>query len=155
MTFNFQPKTDEEIEKMNLLPDGKYRFTVRNAEETVSKSGNSMVKLTLEVYGHDGGSAFIIDYLVASDNMAWKVKHFCDAVKLLEEYQKGTLVVQNIIRLEGYATITTEKQSDYPARNKVKDYSATKEPTKNNTLTEKKGDPNKPLEIIEDEDLPF
>lgn len=155
MTFNFHPKTDEEIERMHLLPDGTYRFTVRNAVEAVSKSGNPMVRIDIEIYGHDGGSILTSDYLVSSDKMAWKIKHFCDTLGLLEQYQKGGLEAQNLIRLQGYAQVVTEKRSEYPARNKVKDYGKPKEKKSNNVLSPQKADPNKPLELKEDEDLPF
>lgn len=155
MTFNFKPKTDEEIERMNLLSDGAYRFTVRNAVETVSKSGNPMVRLDLEIYGHDGGSTFITDYMVSSEKMAWKIKHFCETLGLLEQYQKGMLDTPNLIRSEGYAQVVTEKRSEYPARNKVKDYGKPKEKKANTILSPTKADPNNPLELKEDEDLPF
>jgi hypothetical protein len=156
MTFNFHPKTDEEIERMHLLPDGTYRFTVRNALETVSKEkGNPMVRVDLEIYGHDGGSSLMSDYLVASDKMAWKIKHFCDTLGLLEQYQKGNLEAQNLIRLEGYAQVVTEKRSEYPARNKVKDYGKPKSTKTNSILSPTKPDPNQSLEQNDDSDLPF
>ena len=43
------------------IPIGDHRVRIKDAEETTSKNGNDMIKLTLEVSGHSGS---LWDYIV-------------------------------------------------------------------------------------------
>lgn len=151
MTFNFTPKTDEEINRMKLLQEGKYGFLIRNATEKVSKSGNEMIELYLEVFSNDGGSVFVSDYLVSTEKMSWKIKHFCQSISIESEYETGRINVHSIMEKQGRATIVIENNKDYPSRNKVKDYIPNEKQIKDDSIQEN----SKKLEIPEDEDLPF
>lgn len=48
MNWNYQHTEDE----YNQIPAGRYRVRIEEAEMTVSKAGNDMLKLTLEVNGY-------------------------------------------------------------------------------------------------------
>lgn len=116
------PKTDDEILRESLLEPGEYDFEVIHAVEKVSKSGNDMIEVKLKVFTDTGGSRVINDYLL--DALAWKVKHFCEAVGLLDAYNEGTLTAADCAGRSGRVEvkIQTDKTGAYPARNEVQDY---------------------------------
>ncbi len=130
--FSFSPKTDAEIKALQnegLLPEGVYRFTVKGVEQTVSKTDNSMLKLRLAVYEEKGSSRTIVDYLVATDKMMFKLKHFCEAIGLEDKYAKGTFNPQDCVDRQGLALVSIQKGSakpdgtgNYPDKNQIKDY---------------------------------
>jgi len=124
--MNFAPKTKEEIETMNLIKPGIYHFRVANAKEGMSKSGNEMLTLTLEVYDNEGRAHPIFDYLVEA--MAFKLYAFCESTGLLRLYQEGRLTAQDCIGRTAYVELTIEKGKEspqggtYPDKNQVKKY---------------------------------
>lgn len=155
MTFTFTPKTEEELTLMNLLPEGEYHFIVQRAQEKTSKNGNPMLELFLEVFSPDGDSVFVADYLVDKKKMAWKIKHFCDSIRLEARYNQGQLDPHILAKKEGIAHIAIEKSENYKPKNKVKDYIIKKE-KKNVSLDQPLGKADSPLEIIDDTvSIPF
>lgn len=132
MSFSFAPKNDEEIhaiQNQGLLPEGVYPFQVKAVEQLVSKTGNSMLKIRLSVLEKDGSSRTIFDYLVATDQMIFKLKHFCEAIGLEDKYSKGCFEPQDCLERSGSAFISVQKGSakpdgsgNYPDKNQVKDY---------------------------------
>src|SRR5688500_16996838 len=70
-----------------LLKPGECEFEVRRAEETVSNSGNPMMKLTLDVWDEDGKKGTVFDYLLGAT--PHKVRHFAYAVGLGHVYESG------------------------------------------------------------------
>lgn len=121
MALTFQPKTEEEL-KGPLFPKGEYDFDVVGAEDTVSKAGNSMIKLTLKVYATDGGITQVFDYLLEA--LEYKIKHFCDTTGLTAEYQSGTLTSDMCLNRCGRCKldIDHDKTGKYDDKNVVKDY---------------------------------
>ena len=115
------PKTEKELASENLLEPGIYDVEVMEAKESVSKKGNEMIKLKLRVFS-DRGERHIYDYLL--DSVSFKVRHFCEAVGLLEIYEAGTLLAIDCFGRAGKAHIAIQKDKtgEYPDRNGVKDY---------------------------------
>ena len=84
------PKSEEELEaerqanldkgRAEVWPIGEYAFEVIDARDAVSKNGNEMIVLDLEVY-HNGDSKRVTDYLVAA--MEHKVRHAADSCGLI------------------------------------------------------------------------
>lgn len=123
MPLEFQPKSEEELKKTILLPDGEYDFDVTGAEEAVSKtSGKEMIKLTLKVYALDGNTTPVYDYLLSS--LEYKIKHFCDTAGLQTEYQMGILTADMCLNRCGKVKlgIQKDKTGQYEDKNVVKDY---------------------------------
>jgi Protein of unknown function (DUF669) len=60
-----------------VVPEGEYSFTVKNAEEKVSKAGNPMIELQLQVDvpGKNGGIR-VWDRLVFAEGMTSKIDDF-------------------------------------------------------------------------------
>lgn len=118
------PKTDEELASMNLLPDGIYDFEIIESQDDTSNSGNEMIHCKLKVFKSDGSSYILVDdYLVNTDRMQWKIKHFCESVGLEAEYQAGELTGELCFGRSGKVKIATQPAKDgYPPKNTAKDY---------------------------------
>ena len=62
MAINWNFNADDYKENdFSPIPVGDHRVRIKDAEETTSKNGNDMIKLTLEVSGHTGS---LWDYIV-------------------------------------------------------------------------------------------
>jgi hypothetical protein len=117
--MRFQAKSDEEL--LNLLPEGEYDFFVKQAEDTVSKKGNEMIKLTLGILDSNNKEHMLFDYLLES--LAFKVKHFAEAVGLEDKYNAGCYVAEDCRNKSGRCYITRQEAKDgFQAKNNVSDY---------------------------------
>lgn len=129
--MNFLPKSEEELQTALLLPKGEYMFSVKHAENAVSKKGNDMIKLSLSVWDDAGKEYSLYDYLLES--MPAKLKHFCDATGMGSQYEKGALDVAHCLRKEGVVLLDVEGASPridggfYPPKNIIKDYIKTRD----------------------------
>ena len=74
MSFEYNPK--EVKSEYALLANGEYECEIVDAEETVSKAGNDMIKLVLCIYGNDGEEVRVYDYIV-NPNTIYKLKSIC------------------------------------------------------------------------------
>lgn len=120
--MKFTAKTDKEIGSMGLLPKGEYDFEVSKATDEISKEkGNEMIKLTLGVYSISGDKVTVLDYILEA--MAYKLKHFCDAVGLAKEYAEGHITADMCVNRSGRCKVGIEPETEkYSAKNTVKDY---------------------------------
>lgn len=125
--------TEAEIQAMNLRDPGEYDFAVVDAIEKLSKSGNEMVELKLQMEDKEGRQFTIFDYLVSTESMAYKVRHFAASVGLVAQYDKGDMAAEYMLGRTGRCKLGTKPAKDgYPAQNKVNDYIGTsaEEPVK-------------------------
>lgn len=120
--MKFQPKTEKEIAEMNLWPAGVYSFQIATAADEVSKSGNEMIKLGLNVYNQEGHSRIIYDYLLEA--VPHKLRHLCEACGLLDKYEQGMLYAQDLVDKTGdlKLAIQKDKSGQYADKNSVSDY---------------------------------
>jgi len=124
--MNFSPKTQAEIDAMGLMKAGVYPFTVSTAKEEVSKSGNDMIKLNLEVFDKEGKSHYVFDYLL--EIVAGKLFSFCVSTGMEQKYHAGILTSYDCIDKSGYVEIEIKKGNEnpqggtYPDKNNVKKY---------------------------------
>lgn len=81
---------EEEGYEFEVLPVGEYEFEVVDFEKTFSKSDKKMAKITLEIV-YNGMKFKVWDYLVLTQNMAWKIASFFEALGLKK---KGTELKQ-------------------------------------------------------------
>lgn len=105
-----------------LFKRGPGDFEVMTAEEKVSKSGNPMIELLNKVYDAEGKSRLIKDWLVESEGMAYKTRHYAVSTGQLAQYEKGELRAADQPGKTGRCQIGIEKQEGYPDRNNIKDY---------------------------------
>jgi hypothetical protein len=120
MVMTFDPKTEKEVSEAACAPAGEYDFDVLNAEDTLSKSGNPMIKITIGLYIDGSVKNRVFDYLLPA--MEAKLRHFCDTVGLLKQYEAGTLEAADCVGRSGRVKIGIEPAGQYPAKNVVKDY---------------------------------
>lgn len=134
MSYNFNPMTDEEINSFGLVEKGIYNFEVVKSTRKKSKSGNDMAEIQLTLWDNEGRIHYVYDYLIFSDvplNIK-KVKHFCDAVGLSEDYKKGCLP-EEMASLGGKVSIGIQEETAkpgggfYPKKNVVVDYISSQE----------------------------
>lgn len=124
--MKFTPKTDDELNSMNLIQEGNYNFEVLEAKSQLSKSGNEMIKVKLGLWDNNGVMRVMFDYLLEA--MAHKLHHFCDSTGLREKYNSGELNDTDCLSKTGTVHIVIEKGKEkpeggnYPDRNSVKDY---------------------------------
>lgn len=113
--------TEADLSKPTLLEEGVYPFEVLGASEEISKAGNEMIKIKINVRGEKGQSAHIYDYLM--EKMAFKLRHFCEATGLLAKYEAGTLSELDCEGKQGWVKIKIEPANGkYDAKNSVADY---------------------------------
>ena len=124
--MNFSPKTQAEIDAMGLIKAGTYPFAVSTAKDKISKSGNEMIELNLEVFDSEGKSHHMFDYLLEA--MAGKLFAFCTSTGMEQKYHAGTLTSYDCIGRSGYVEIEIQKGKEnpqggtYPDKNSVKRY---------------------------------
>lgn len=124
--MNFKPRTQEEIESMNLLIPGIYHFRVANAKDRTSKKGNEMIELNLEVFDNEGNSRMMFDYLLEA--IPQKLYAFCHSTGMENFYHNGGLTAKDCIDKSAYVELSIEKGADnpqggqYPDKNVVKKY---------------------------------
>lgn len=140
--MNFKPKSEAELNSFEIFPKGEYDFNVVKAVEKISKAGNQMIELELDIYAPNGSKARVFDYLL--ENVAYKLKHFCESVGLHDEYEDGNITTDMCRNRAGKCTIIVkqDKTGEYPDKNEVKDYC-------------KQSIPTDPLDDINQEEIPF
>lgn len=113
-------------------PRGLYDFEVLTAIDKVSGAGNDMVELELRVYNTEGKERTVKDWLVSSEGMAYKLRHFASATGMLPQYERGELKSSEMPGKTGRCQLGIEagKQvpgtnDKYPDKNKVQDYAPT------------------------------
>ncbi|HLX54436.1 MAG TPA: hypothetical protein VKR58_10865 [Aquella sp.] len=151
--FKYEPFTEEKAEKSRytLMDAGQYFFEVKFVEAQVSSKGNPMLKLTLAVWDNEGISHNIIDYLVSTPTMAWKIRHFCEAVGLIKEYENGTFNENMCAGVTGKAQIAYQAGKQKPEGGYYSDKNVVEDYLKNEDNTETKPKESKGL----NDDLPF
>jgi hypothetical protein len=123
--MNFKPyNSEKEIAESMLWPKGTYDFEVLDGIEKVSQSGgNPMIELRLKVFGANGTTRIITDYLL--EKRAGKLRHAAETCGLLDRYNTGNLSNSDFRRKRGRLKLGIEKAKDgFPARNTVVDYVA-------------------------------
>ena len=121
--MRFEPKTQKQIDEESLLPAGIFHFLVGSAEDRQSKAGNDMAELKLKIEDESGRTFTVIDYLVATDGMAYKLRHFAETTGLLAEYEKGQMDAEIMEGRTGQCKIAVEPaKGTYRAKNIVTDY---------------------------------
>lgn len=122
--MQFNPEEEQDIRKAMLLEPGEYDFQVQEAEDKTSKQGNEMIALNLKVYGPDGGTQFIRDWIVYTDSAMnrLKLRRFCEAADMLEAYRSGHIDAIDCVGRSGRVKIAIRTDDQYGPQNCVRDY---------------------------------
>lgn len=117
------PISEKEAEEAGLWKRGIYDFEVLAAEEKVSSKGSEMLKLNLKLYNAEGHSTRLFDYIINSEQWAFKLRHFASSTGLLPQYEKGELSADSCVGRTGRCQLGIEKaKGGFPAKNKIDDY---------------------------------
>lgn len=121
--MEFKVLTDEELKAQRFfLEEGMANFTVMNAENAVSKTGNEMIKLTLRVIDKEGKEGTIFDYLVSTEKAVFKIKQFCDAIEKPEIYKSGKMNDLECLDQSGKCILKIRKSNEYGDQVIIKEY---------------------------------
>lgn len=114
------PKSDKELS--NVYLPGKYDAEIVDAQNTVSKAGNDMIKLQLRVFDGQAGSQFIFDYLL--DSIAYKIKHAAQACGLLDKYNARELDASDFLGKGCQVKLKVQEDAEgkYKDKNVISDY---------------------------------
>lgn len=125
--FTFTPKSDDELSNLLVVGDGE--FEVIDAKIKTSKNGNPMIELKLMVWDSRGRQKIIYDNLVNVESFQFKIKHFCDAIGILNKYEAGSILREDIVPPVGPVRkgrlkigISKDFFGNHPDKNKVVDY---------------------------------
>jgi hypothetical protein len=124
--MKFLPKSDSELNNMNLIDPGIYPFEIVSASDKLSRNGNEMIEIKLKIWDSKGCEKIIFDYLLEA--MSYKLKHFAESTGLIEEYEKGELIADDCIGKQGILELIIQKGKQkpdggfYQDKNSVKDY---------------------------------
>ena len=106
----------------SLLPEGEYKLRFNDGEFMVSRSGNEMLKITMEDV--DSGTQ-ITDFLFFTEKSAWKtdafLKCFGVAPKKGEEFELDQAFLATVQGKEGEAILGVEEYNGIK-RNRVGEF---------------------------------
>lgn len=105
-----------------LIPEGRYKFRVKDAREKRSSNGNDMLNLRLALQVNNR-EVLQWDKLILMPKMFWKIEHFCAATGLTDKLNAGQIMAQDCQDKEGYVDIVRKPDSlTGEITNQVKDY---------------------------------
>lgn len=113
--------------KFEVLEEGCYRFTVKKVDNKCSKTGNMYLSYQHSVM-FNGKKYTIFDKLILTEGWAWKIRHFCESVNRISEYDNDTFDGGNandtgifIIKVKGYGDEKQNEVVDYLTEAKAKE----------------------------------
>ena len=106
------------------LSRGWYSAQFIHASLTLSKRNNPMIAALLAVFNGAEERQFR-DWFTASERVAAKVRHACEAVGKLAEYEAGTIAAEDFPGQHVQVLLDVEKgRGGFPARSVIVDYRA-------------------------------
>jgi len=127
MLSRFTPLSDEELEALEKpLEAGPGTFEIISCDDVLSKNGNPMYVLQLNVTDDNGSTRLVKDYIVKAGLGMRKLKHFCESIGFSEEYKKGILNLNLLPKKRGLCVIGyrdgTDKQGNPAKFAEIQDY---------------------------------
>lgn len=122
--MRFNPLSEKDL-KPPLLERGDYDAEMLDAKDEVSKNGNQTIHFMLKVYSKTGKPHIIHDYLMFIEGFAYKVRHFCYANGLENEYEAGFLsaeIAKKVRTLRVRVGVEVDKSGQYDDKNRITDY---------------------------------
>jgi hypothetical protein len=113
------------VSKRELLKRGQwYPARIEDASDGVSPKGNSYISLGVVVNGGDGDERTLRDFLNNTPLGAAKLRHACEAVGALAQYEAGEVLPDTFAGREVSVKIGVEKRRGFRDRNIIEDYRA-------------------------------
>ncbi len=162
--FDYPLMNEEEAEKARykLLDEGTYKGVIEAVIAKPSSNGNPMLVVDLRIWSEGGEPKVITDWITLIPSMAWKLRHLCESVGLLKEYEEKKLDPEMLLYRDAMVKIKCKAASPipehklngkphgsmYPAGNAVDDYLPIVKNSGMKPLPEVKDD-------FQDSDIPF
>lgn len=119
--MKFNARTAEQIAADELLREGNYPFTIKEAKEKVDKNNKGFFAIKLFV--HDDERDWHIYDNVSPEWMAHKLLHLCEGTGLGAKYASGNLNAEDLIDRQGHCEVGQEEaKGKYAAKNTIVDY---------------------------------
>jgi len=94
MKFDANSVEDKEV-SFGPLPEGEYELIIDDAEETTSKAGNEMLKVTMTVVDKNRK---VWDYFVFSNDVGkQRLKSLCNALEMPEGFEHESDLVDKVV----------------------------------------------------------
>ncbi len=106
---SYNPGSYNPNSRFKPVPNGKYSFTVTEAETKVSQKGNQMISLRLAFAVGRENDLTVYDRLVFIDSATWVIHDFCAATGL--DFSMGSLEPQDCIGRTGMAKLVLGKEN--------------------------------------------
>lgn len=122
--MSYVAKSEEQLAKEGLMPEGEYDFEVIDSSDKPSKSGSDMCTLKLNVFDADGNGHHVWDYMVFGNHFGErKFRHAAVGCGLLSVYESGGLTAFEFKGKSGRCIIKIAEAKDgYLPKNVVADY---------------------------------
>lgn len=105
------------------LRPGDYDFSIYQAEDTKSAKGDDMLKITLHILLGEGRHRTVFDYILGTDNWAWKARHLAESIDMVSQYEQGELDPDFLEGRAGRLKLKIKPASgQFGAGNQVVDY---------------------------------
>ena len=152
MALRYEKLTAEQDIMRGVLEKGEYPFSVKSCKQGITKSGDyNMLTVELILLDSKGSQHPLKDWILLDcKDMAWKFRHFCATIGMLENYDAGDIDPFDIPGKNGVAKVSVEEYEDdgeIKKSNKIKDYVKPGE-AKGNTSPDKMND-------FVDDDIPL
>jgi hypothetical protein len=116
--------TNSATDGLPILPDGDYDFSVSEAREKVSSSGNPMIELTLRIKSKGAPPVRVFDNLVFTPNAFWRIDAFRIATgETVPAGQKVNFEAEDCLDRSGRCILYSDSYNG-KVRNKVAEYLA-------------------------------
>jgi len=130
---------EEKKDREKKLTPGAAKFYVKEAKDCISKAGNEMITLTLQVTDCAGVTKVLWTNLVNTPNAIYKIEHFCEQVGLTKEFEAGELEDYMCLNKEGICILKLQKSAKYGEQTVINDFAK----------------PDVKFEEFKDDDVPF
>ena len=155
LSWNFN-KDDYQENDFGCIPAGDYRVRIANAEETKSKNGNDMVKLTLDVSGHSSSLWYYLVFMPDNPSMTnQKLGQLFESFGITPGDMNTANWVGKVgaarVKNEAYNGEQTAKVSFFLSKKKQESLDEWKEPAGKASVT----GGNSASVVVDESDLPF
>jgi len=165
--MKYTPYTEAQIQSMNVMEPGIYRFQVLEAiitdqygQPLRDKNGTDMAKLKLLIWDAENRERTLFTYISGDGNFAYKLRHFAKTIGMLQQYEDAIFEIDKTIGKQGHAdivikrgTLKTDGSGEMWAdRNDVKDFVLTAD---GSVVNHSHAAPALQVEQTLEEDIPF
>lgn len=135
MAFQYDyidPAEFDNSEAAKKLKLGKAWFRIKDASDTkngyplLSKKGDPMMRLDIDVTDSDGVTAVLFSYITAS--MQWKLHELCKSIGHPEMYKDG-ITTHKLMECTGYCELTSNEDPKYGYQVQIQKFLAPTEPS--------------------------